>query len=166
MVVGELEGKGVVGDRVGCLLGEDDGDLDGLPVGLFEGVLLGEVDGDSEGLTLGVAVGCLLGEDDGALDGLAVGLAVGLLGLKVGAIEGWPVGLPVGLAVGITKQVHGVGEGVGCIVGDVVGCNQSIKGRKDQVDKSEGGGKRNPKREIFTLLTLLVGAGTHSSPAQ
>ena len=53
MVVGELEGKGVVGDRVGCLLGVDEGDLDGLPVGLFEGVLLGEVDGDSVGLAVG-----------------------------------------------------------------------------------------------------------------
>jgi len=78
VVVGELEGKGVVGDRVGCLLGVDEGDLDGLAVGLSVGCLLGEDDGDLDGLAVGLAVGCLLGEDDGALDGLAVGDVEGL----------------------------------------------------------------------------------------
>ena len=60
-----LEGLAVVGRAVGCLLGEDDGALDGLAVGLFVG-----------------SMGLFVGEDVGRCVGVLEGW--GVVGLSVG----------------------------------------------------------------------------------
>ena len=67
-----LEGLAVVGRAVGCLLGEDDGALDGLAVGLFVG-------------STGLPVGCIEGSEDGCdvgqseTEGLSDGCLLGIL---------------------------------------------------------------------------------------
>ena len=75
------------------------GDTDGLVLGLALGLNEGDTDGLALGLRLGLNVGDKLGDDDG----LEVGLSDGLL---LGLNDGDRLGLRLGLAVGATHPRH------------------------------------------------------------
>ena len=75
------------------------GDTDGLVLGLALGLNEGDTDGLALGLRLGLNVGDKLGDKLGDADGLSDGL---LLGLN----DGDRLGLRLGLAVGATHPRH------------------------------------------------------------
>mmetsp|Transcript_26229 Transcript_26229/g.42484 ORF Transcript_26229/g.42484 Transcript_26229/m.42484 type:complete len:185 (-) Transcript_26229:844-1398(-) len=99
---------GKVGDFVGLrvgVVGERVGDV----VGFCVGFVVGEVDGCAVGLTVGEEVGCAVGLTVGKRVGESVGLVVGeSVGDFVGRLVGLLVGLSVGLLVG--ALVGGLGH--------------------------------------------------------
>lgn len=78
-----------MGNVVGKVLGPDDGDKDGHPLGTELGIPVGTVLGDADGKSLGTVDGDRLGDDDGAA--LVLGAVLGA-GLLLGTVLGKSVG--------------------------------------------------------------------------